>query len=471
MGTRRTFLKTLGLGSGALALAYATWRFGILPFRRRKHLPNVLFIVVDDLNSWVGALGGHPQARTPNIDRLAARGVIFANAHCAAPRCNPSRTAVLTGIRPSTSGVYNNDQPWRRALPDAVTLPGYFMKHGYQVLGSGKIFHGHFNDPSSWHEYHRKPRPHQPDRLPLNQIAAAEQFDWGPIDLDDDDTSDAKVVAWAGERLRKRQDRPLFLACGIYRPHLPWYVPRKYFDMYPLEEVQLPAVREDDLEDIPPRGNEIARTRTHQKLVALGKWREAVQAYLASLSFSDAMVGRLMDTLDASEYGKDTVVVLWTDHGWHLGEKLHWRKAGLWEEATRTPLIFVVPGVTQPGGRSEAPVNLLDIYPTLTDLCGIPPLAALEGVSLRPLLEDPQAGWDRASLTTLDRNNHAVRTKRWRYIRYDDGSEELYDHEADPHEWNNLAGEPEHAHVKKTLAGWLPKVNAPEAPMEDAQEG
>lgn len=465
-GTRRTFLKILGLGSGALALGYAAWRFGISTFRRRKNPPNVLFIAVDDLNSWVGTLGGHPQARTPNLDRLAARGVLFTNAHTASPRCNPSRTAVLTGIRPSTSGVYNNDQPWRAVLPDAVTLPGHFKAHGYRVLGSGKIFHGPFKDPSSWHEYHKKPRPYQPDHLPLNEIAGSEQFDWGPIDLDDDETSDAKVVAWAAERLRGMRDRSLFLACGIYRPHLPWYVPRKYFDMYPLEEVQLPPVREDDLEDIPSRGSRIARTNTHRTLVELGKWREAVQGYLASLSFSDAMVGRLLDALDASGYATETIVVLWTDHGWHLGEKLHWRKAGLWEEATHVPLIFVVPGLTSPGGRCEASVSLLDLYPTLIDICGLPPVAGLEGESLRPLLDNPRARWDGASVTTLDRNNHAIRTRRWRYIRYDDGSEELYDHQVDPHEWDNLAGKPEHAQVKKTLADRLPKINAPEAPVE-----
>lgn len=446
--------------------------------------PNVLFIAIDDLNDWTGALGGHPQAYTPHLDRLARRGVLFTNAHCAAPACNPSRAALMTGVPPHRSGVYHNDQPWRKALPDAVTLPQYFRIHGYVPRGSGKIFHGPFPDPPSWDEYHPSQRntipssPRPPGR-PLNGIPRARNFDWGPLEAADAAMGDAKVAAWITTQLTRKHDRPFFLACGIFRPHLPWYVPAKYFERFPLEKIVLPVVKEDDLDDVPEAGRKMARPeRDHPRVLAHGQWKAAVQGYLASIAFADAMLGTVLDALDRGPHAGNTVVVLWTDHGWHLGEKHHWRKFTLWEEATRTPLVIVapagapgLPAGTAPGGRCARPVSLIDIYPTLIDLCGLKPRPDLTGKSLVPLLENPSAEWEGAALTTFGRGNHAVRTERWRYIRYADGSEELYDHDRDPREWTNLAAEPGCAEVKKNLARRLPAGNAPDAPRRAGGRG
>lgn len=437
--------------------------------------PNVLLLAVDDLNDWIGQLGGHPQSLTPNIDRLARRGVLFANAHCAAPACNPSRTALMTGIRPSTSGVYHNSQPWRPVMPNAVTLPQHFMAHGYTARGSGKIFHGAYPDPPSWDVYYpsksrQRPADPLPSGRPINGMPKTAHFDWGPVDVDDARMGDAQVVDWVIGQLGREHDKPLFLACGLFRPHLPWYVPRKYFDQFPVDQIQLPKTLENDLDDIPKAGIRMAKPQgDHARVVKHHQWHKAVQGYLASISFTDGQVGRLLDALDRSEYAKNTIIVFWTDHGWHLGEKQHWRKFTLWEEATRTPLIFVVPGLTQPGRRCPRPVNLVDIYPTLVDLCHLTPRAELEGTSLRPLLQDPSARWSQPSITTFGRNNHAVRGGRYRYIRYADGSEELYDHQTDPNEWTNLAQSAKLADVKRRLAQWLPRRNAPEAPARRAR--
>jgi arylsulfatase A-like enzyme len=272
---------------------------------------------------------------------------------------------------------------------------------------------------------------------------------------------DWQVADWVIRRLMMAHGKPFFLACGFYRPHLPWYVPPEYFDLYPLEEVTLPHVKEDDLDDVPARGRKMARPGgDHAKVIKHGQWRKAVQAYLASISFTDACVGRVIDALDKSPHARDTVIVLWSDHGWHLGEKLHWRKFALWEEATHNVMMFVAPGVTRPGGRCTRPVNLIDIYPTLVDLCGLAPREGIEGLSLVPLLENPEQAWARPSLTTHGKDNHTIRTERFRYIRYADGSEELYDRSVDEMEWTNLAENPEYDYIKEELRRWLPEVNA-----------
>jgi arylsulfatase A-like enzyme len=432
--------------------------------------PNVLFIAIDDLNDWVGALGGHPDVKTPNIDRLAEKGMLFTNAHCPAPLCNASRAAVMTGIRPSTSGIYRNANPWRESplLKNAVTLPQYFKSKGYVSLGSGKIYHDRFPDADSWDEFWPSKQQQRPDdpipgNRPLNGIPDTKHFDWGPVDAQAGEMGDSKVAEWVIGQLNKKHDKPFFLACGFFRPHLPWYVPIKYFDLYPLEDVDLPEICEDDLDDIPEMGKKFARPdRDHAKVIKYGQWRKAVQSYLASISFVDECVGRVIDALENSDYEKNTVIVLWSDHGWHLGEKLHWRKFALWEEATKNVLMFKAPDIIQSGSRSNAAVNLLDIYPTLLDLCDLQPKPGLEGVSLLPLLKDPGVEWERPSITTFYHNNHSVRSKRWRYIRYADGTEELYDHSIDKQEWNNLAEQEKYTDVKKELAQWLPKVNAEE---------
>jgi len=441
--------------------------------------PNVLFIAVDDLNDWIGALGGHPQAQTPNIDRLIERGVLFTHAYTAAPACNPSRAALMTGIAPHRSGVYLNSQPWRPVMPDAVTIPQHFRKFGYTARASGKILHGRYPDPPSWDEYwpsqtNNRPEDPVPAERPVNGIPDTAHFDWGPVAEDPEAMGDFQVASWISEQLGKAHDKPFFLACGIFRPHLPWYVPQRYFDAFPLESIELPAFVKDDLEDVPPAGVRMANPgKDHANVTKHGEWKAAVQGYLASILFADEQVGRVLDALEASPHRDDTIVVLWTDHGWHLGEKEHWRKFALWEEATRTPLVWVAPEGTPglpegtvAGRRVDTPVNLLDVYPTLIELAGIGPNEELSGRSLVPLMRDPEAEWERPSLTTHGRLNHALRSPNFRYIRYADGAEELYDHRNDPLEAENLAGDEAYADVIARLKAWLPDENEPDAPRD-----
>jgi arylsulfatase A-like enzyme len=458
--SRRGFLK------GACASAGVTPLLGLLRCASQRRR-NVLFIAIDDLNDWVGCLGRHPNARTPNLDRLARTGTLFTNAHCPAPACNPSRAALLTGVRPSTSGVYLNSQPFRSspALEDAITLPQHFAQHGYKVIGGGKIFHEAFPDPVSWEEYWpsmqtTKPEDPDPPGRPLNGIPWTQHFDWGPLDARDEDMGDWQVADWAIGKLQEQHDRPFFLGCGFFRPHLPWYVPQKYFDLHPLEGVALPEIKEDDLDDVPAAGRRMVGKFDHDNVIAHKQWRKAVQAYLASITFVDTCVGRVLASLEESPYRSNTAIVLWSDHGWHLGEKLHWRKFALWEHATRNPLIIVVPGLTSPGSRCDAAVSLLDLYPTLIDLYGLTNRKGIEGTSLVPLLQDPGREWKRPALITYGRQNHSLRSRRWRYTRYADGSEELYDHETDDLEWINLASDTRHVAIKEELQRWLPKLDA-----------
>ncbi len=441
--------------------------------------PDVLFVAVDDLNDWIGCMQGHPQTSTPNLDQLAERSVLFTSAYCAAPACNPSRVALMTGRAPSSTGVYLNPHPWRPVLPEAVTLPQHFREHGYWAGGSGKIYHGRYPDPASWDTYwpgpkRNKPSDPRPENRPLNGIAGTAHFDWGPVEAPPSEMGDWKVADWVSERLSESADSPRFLACGIYRPHLPWYVPPEYFEPFP-SDPETPPVREDDLDDVPPAGVRMARPGgDHRKVLEHDQWEPAIRGYLASIHFADAMLGRVFDALEKSGRADSTIVVLWSDHGWHLGEKQHWRKFALWERATRVPLMVIVPpGAssalpegTQAGTRCDRPVSLLDLYPTLSELCGLPDRPECDGHSLLPLLKDPEAQPERAVVMTHGRKNHAVRQGPWRLIRYADGSEELYDHRADPHEWTNLADREDLAQVRETLRRHLPEKDAPSAPRD-----
>ncbi|MBA3316010.1 MAG: sulfatase [Planctomycetaceae bacterium] len=434
--------------------------------------PNVLFIAVDDLNDWIGSLGGHPQTKTPNLDRLAKRGVNFTRAYCSAPACNPSRASLMSGLRPATTGVYHNNQPWRPAMPKAVTLGELFRKHGYESVGYGKIFHGRFNDERGWDEYespedYPKPSP----EVANDPHSRAGGIVFGKLDASDEEMGDFKNVSKGIAYLGKKHDKPFFLACGLTRPHMPWQVPAKYYDMFPLESIQLPEVPDDDLKDIPAAGLKVAKPQgDHATVLRTENWRQAVQAYLASIAFADAQIGRLIDGLDNSDYADNTIVILWGDHGWHLGEKQHWRKFALWEEATRAPLMMSVPGMTEAGGVCERPIEFVHVYPTLAELCGLKPPSNLDGKSFVSLLEDPAAKWDAAAVTTHGKNNHAVRTEKWRYIRYADGSEELYDHESDPNEWTNLAIDSKHRGTVDDLRTHLPQTNADDAPDNGRSE-
>ncbi|MCX7819412.1 MAG: sulfatase [Kiritimatiellae bacterium] len=438
----------------------------------RGEKPDMLFIAVDDLNDWIGCLGGHLQARTPHLDALAARGVLFENAQCAAPACNPSRSALMSGLRPYTTGIYHNHHSYAVPLRDVLTLNRYLREQGYLVLGAGKIYHSHSppkGQEDHWDDYYAAPGDPAPPRASMTGLNRA-QFDWGPLDVADEEMQDYRLASWAAEQLQRRHDRPLFLAVGFIKPHLPWYVPRKYFEMFPAEAIRLPETIPNDLDDVPPAGVKFARPEgDHAAVTKAGLWASGVRAYLATITFLDAQVGRLIEAADRSWRSNRLVIVLWSDHGWHLGEKQHWRKFTLWEESARAPLIVVAPGIAKPGRRCAAPVDFLSIYPTVCDLLGLPIPPHVQGRSLLPLLRDPSASWDGVGITTHGRGNHGVRDRHWRYIRYADGSEELYDHRSDPHEWTNLAARAESVAILASLRARLPGVEAEEAPVAESE--
>ena len=422
--------------------------------------PNVLFIALDDLNHWVGYLGRNKQTITPNIDRLAARGVRFTHSYCAAPVCNPSRAALMSGLRPSTSGVYNNGQDWRPVIAPELTVTSTFRKAGYVVKGAGKIYHEAYARHSEWDDYLEKPAA---DPQPTGNTGVG-GIKFAPLDCRDEDLREWKIVQYGIDELNKPQTKPLFLTLGLHKPHMPWNVPRKYFDLHPLDKIELPPHKTDDLADVPPAGRQMAKPEgDHRAILESGRWKEAVQAYLAAISYADAMIGRLIDGLDKSPMAKNTIIVLWGDHGWHLGEKQHWRKFALWEEATRAPLIWVAPGVTKPNGVCDRTVDFMSIYPTLTDLAGLATPAHVQGKSVRPLLGDPAAPWSDPAITTHGHKNHSARVEGWRYIRYANGDEELYDESKDPYEWTNLAGREEFAAKKAELSKLLPATDQPNA--------
>lgn len=484
-----------------LTLLFSTLGLKASPETKR---PNVLFIAIDDLNDWINCMGGREGVHTPNLDRLAKRGVLFTNAHCAAPACNPSRVAIMTGIHPSSSGVYSNGQPWRTSprLAKAVTMPEHFKQSGYDVYGGGKIFHAlcwitdgygkERNDPSIWDRYFPAKNKPMPDAI-YPKAANAKRgnngyvnwraiawpegatkgrpphfLDFAPFhEHPESEMSDAKVVDWAISELKKKREKPFFHAVGIYRPHIPWHVPKKYFDLYPLDQVALPKIKKDDLADVAKGSLRTLRRSWHRWLLDNDQWRAAVQGYLASISFADAQVGRLLDALDASAHAKNTVIVLWSDHGMHIGEKEQWEKFTLWEEATRVPLMVVAPGVTKPNGQCAQPASLTDVYSTLIDLCGLPKRKDIEGTSLLPQLNNPAAKRKEPAITTWGKGNHSIRTERWRFIQFADGGKELYDHQNDPDEFTNLAkSAPEkHEAIMKELAKWLPKDDAERVPI------
>ncbi|MHC4996611.1 MAG: sulfatase, partial [Planctomycetota bacterium] len=403
---------------------------------------NVLFIAVDDLNHWVGHLNGHPGTRTPNIDRLAARGVSFTRAYCSAPLCNPSRVSLMTGLNPHRTGVYGNGEKMRDRVPDAVTLTQYFMKHGYTAKGGGKIFHGsRIYDEASWDEYFSAPNAKRP-RAPRPPNAPRDMWkNWGPTDLPDEAMFDTQIADRVIAELTKPQSKPFLLAYGLTKPHMPWVVPQKYFDMHPLDSIVLPRVIPNDLADVPPFARKLAAEvydpsgaknfahpgGDHNSILKHNQWKQAVQGYLATISYADAQVGRVLDALDNSPHAGNTIVVLWGDHGWHLGQKEHWRKHALWEDSIRTTLVIAPPGfrsnTAPPGSKCERVVSLIDLYPTLVEMAGLPPRDGLDGQSLVPLLQNPTRDWPRPALTTYGYNNHSLRTERYRYTLYHDGTE------------------------------------------------
>ncbi len=437
--------------------------------------PNVVFIAIDDQNDWIGPLGGHPLAKTPHLDRLAARGTTFLNAHCQAPLCNPSRTSLMLSLRPTTTGNYGL-APWFRTLDkwqNRITLPQHFKAHGYRTLTVGKIYHGGVGGP----EQRAKEFDQwgsaggigvKPDKklTPPTPMGNHPLMDWGVFPHRDEEKGDYQVASFAVDQIMSAsKDQPFFLAAGFFLPHVPCYVTQPWFDLYPDDDSVLPLIRDDDRTDTPRFSWYLHWHLPEPRLKWVRdnhQWRNLVRSYLASTSFVDAQIGRILAALEEASLAENTIVVVWGDHGWHLGEKGITGKNTLWDDATRVPLIFAGPGVSR-GGRCSQPAELLDIYPTLSELCGLKARDDLEGISLVPQLENVDAPRERPAITSHNQGNHGIRSERWRYIQYADGSEELYDHQTDPHEWTNLAAKPEHAAVIAEHRRWLPKIDVPPA--------
>jgi iduronate 2-sulfatase len=472
--------------------------------------PNVLFISVDDLNDWIEPLEGHSQAITPNMDKLFEQGVAFTNAHCSQAVCTASRNSLLSGIHPTTSGWYASTAAMRtnynEVMKDHAMLPEYLKNNGYNTYAAGKVFHDGRTDypdkvddfwtdyaPEFWEnmEEHIEKAgfgyrgkmfyPFPKDGGQLVQLYGEENIIenymssnrfyslcGGPLSEDEIPEGgmyDEQIADWAINKISKKQDKPFFMACGFIRPHVPYTAPQKYFDLYDKDSIIVPVVPEDEFNDIPMMGKSIAFGST-----PLGGWYdvnrkkeilpELVHSYLACVSFVDDQIGKVLRALENSPNADNTIIVLWSDHGQHLGEKRHFRKQALWEESTRVPLYFKLPGMKHEVERCDKAVSLLDIYPTLMDLCKLPKNNKLEGNSLIPLLEKPGMEWDKPLLNTWYYKNHAVRSNNWRYIKYRDGGEELYDHRTDPGEHVNLAGNSEYENIIAELQKSLPKTDA-----------
>ncbi len=437
--------------------------------------PNVLFIAVDDLNDWVGCMKGHPQSLTPSIDRLAQRGMLFTNAHCQAPISGPSRASVFTGLYPFNSGNYFQltDSLIKKSnslTQSSVFLPDYFEAHGYKTMGVGKLYHQGdrartFDEFGGVFDLYG-PRPKQ--RFKYDPAWFAEKTgrtvtDWGAFPEADSLMTDYKSAQWAIEKLSDEHHEPFFLAVGFVRPHVPWYVPQHWFDLFPIDSIQTPPYDPADMNDVPIRGQEVADVPmmpTTEWAIQTNQWKDIVQAYLACIAFVDAQIGKVLQALESSKYNDNTIIVLWSDHGYHLGEKNRFAKQAIWERDTRTPLIIYTPQMQKPI-VTNAPVELIDIYPTLLDLCGLPAYPLADGKSLVPLFANPNDRVKPVALSTYGIGNIAIRDERYRLIRYDDGSLELYDMEKDPNEWQNLASNPEYTQLISKLLEHVPQEWAP----------
>jgi arylsulfatase A-like enzyme len=468
-----TSLKTLCLLSGCVlaSACYAT------PEQQQKAPEpgpkNVVMIIVDDLNDWVGAMGGHPDTRTPNMDRLADQGTLFMNAHATAAICGPSRASVMTGLRPSTSGIYGqlSDKDIKKASPateNITFMSEYFAENGYKTMGIGKIFHNGAPE-GSFEEYGGRIKGFGPH--PENEFvwdSDRTNTDWGVYPERDEDMIDYKSAMWAKERLARDHDRPFFLTVGFVRPHVPWYAPQKWFDMHPPEQLTMPPYLKGDQDDVPQISrdlHEVPMMPTTEWAIETGEWPNIVQAVLASTSFVDHYIGEVLKALEDGPYADNTIVVLWGDHGYHIGEKNRFAKHSLWEETSRVPLIIRTPDGAK-GQVTHTTVSLLDLYPTLLDLTGLPANPDNEGESLKAVLEGSSESSGHVAITSYGFGNHAIRDERYRYIYFVDGSEELYDHQEDPNEWVNLAGNSEYDEIKQRLAQHLPKHNAPLSPVQ-----
>lgn len=436
--------------------------------------PNVLFIAVDDLNDWLGCMNGHPNAKTPNMDKLASQGVLFTSAQCQAPLCGPSRASLMTGLRPSTTGIYGmiNDNKIRDdndVTKEIFYLPEYFRNNGYHTMGIGKLFHSHAPDgvfdESGGRAKGFGPLPEE--RFVWDGYGTSDRdrygrtsTDWGAFPTTDSLMPDHHSADWTIDRLNRDYDKPFFLAVGFLRPHVPLYVPQKWFDMHPVNTIKMPPYNPNDLDDVPPVAlqiNDLPMMPQTDWAIESGEWVNIIQAYLACVSFVDHQVGRVLDALNDSKYSDNTVIVLWSDHGYRLGEKGTFAKHCLWEEATNAPLMFAGTGLPK-GKVIDSPAEMLSIYPTLLELCNLPAYGRNEGKSLVSTMIGMNEE-EQHAITTFGMNNHGIRSQHYRYIQYEDGTEELYDRNQDPNEWDNIAEDSEYLEFKNELQKYLPETN------------
>lgn len=435
--------------------------------------PNVLFISVDDMNNDLGCYG-HPLVKSPNIDWIARSGTRFDRAYSQFPLCSPSRTSLMTGLRPDTTQVYDLQKHFRDVMPDVVTLSQLFRNNGYYAARVGKIYHygnpgqigtDGLDDPASWdHKVNPYGRDKVEEKLLTNHTpkrGLGSSLSFLKAEGADEEQTDGMVATEIIKLMEANKEKPFFLAAGFYRPHCPYVAPKKYFDLYPIEKVTMPQSSWGYLQNVPDPA--LASTKPWPWFgVTEMQSREALQAYWATISFVDAQVGRLLDALDRLKLTDNTVVVFWSDHGYHVGDHGLWKKQSLFERSARVPLIISAPSQKAKGTASGRPVELVDIYPTLADLCGLTPPANLAGKSLRPLLDNAEAPWEKPAFTQVWRGGfpgHSVRTERYRYTEWDHGEKgaELYDYSKDSQEQQNLVADPEYAQVVAELKQFVRK--------------
>lgn len=427
---------------------------------------NLVLFIIDDLNDWVTALGDHPQVKTPHMDKLANRGTVFANAHAQAPICGPSRASMMSGLYPAQTGVYgqiNDPQliPAVAAVSPTLLLPQYLRSQGYYTAARGKISHQGAIE-GMFDEYEERSSPYGPfPDKPFKWDNDRTFTDWGADPATDAEMVDFQSATFGVEFLQREHTQPFMLAMGFIRPHVPWYVPQEWLDKFPLAEIEMPVVLDSDFDDIPQAGKDLAavpQMPTLEWAQQNDEWRPIMQAYLASIAFADHCVGMVMDALEASDSADNTLVCLVSDNGYHLGEKQRFAKMSLWGRSTRVPLMFAGPGVE--AQVIADPVGLIDIYPTILEMLNLPANTENVGRSLAPVLTGVSTLPVKPQVSVYGLGNWAVIDARYRYIRYADGSEELYDLENDPMEWRNIAGQADMEDVKIRLASHIPAAPA-----------
>ena len=446
------------------------------PMRAEDRRPDIVFIIVDDLNDWVGCLGGHPDARSPNIDELASQGMLFTQAYCNSPQCRPSRTSLNHGIYPFHTGTYFNAHFPKETKISTPSMQQFFADNGFRVSIGGKVFHGGTPGIEGAAIQNRLSDP-RPPKGKDNFGGLKPPNDGYPLDVSDEQMGDHKLAQWAIKQWDKVTDQPVFMSIGLYRPHRPLQVPKHWFEPFPIDSIKRPAEPNgmDDWDDMPEFARKLARTHAHKPLhrglsdhefiVTNKQWDATIQAYQASIAFVDHQIGLLLKALKRNPRGRETYIVLVSDHGWHLGEKKHWCKGAIWEQTTHIPFLVSGPGITA-NSRCTQPVSLIDIYPSLFDFAGFEIPEWADGQSIKPQLANPNRRRPPV-ISSYGEGNTSIRTEHWRYIRYEDGSEELYDHRIDPHEWMNQANDPNHSKLKKQLSKLIPENQHPGLKVQD----